>query len=296
MNNGLLEKIEETPVQIPLKNRHLCDKRRIWDIFGQGFFNSFKLRGLLGVIEGLIKGKLPRHIAIIMDGNGRWARQKSLSRIEGHIKGIDAVRAVVTACREVGIGFLTLYAFSMENWKRPGIEVSALMNLLQEYLRGELEEMLENNIRLRAIGDLNSLPQHAHDTLIETMEKTAHCDAMVLALALSYSGRDEIVRAVRRLMADRKKGKIRPDQISEETLSNYLSTKDFPDPDLLIRTSGEYRISNFLLWQIAYTEIYVTETLWPDFGKEDLIKALLNYQSRQRRFGLTGEQLAMEPG
>jgi undecaprenyl diphosphate synthase len=248
------------------------------------------------VIEGLIRERLPRHIAIIMDGNGRWARQKSLSRIEGHIKGIDAVRAVVTTCRELEIGFLTLYAFSMENWKRPGKEVSALMGLLKKFLRKELDELLENNIRLRAIGDVDSLPRGAHDTLIETMEKTAHCDAMVLTLALSYSGRDEIVRAVRRLIADGKSERIHPDQISEETLSNYLSTKGIPDPDLLIRTSGEYRISNFLLWQIAYTEIYVTEKLWPDFGKEDLIKALLDYQSRQRRFGLTSEQLAMEPG
>ncbi len=248
------------------------------------------------MIEGLIRERLPRHIAIIMDGNGRWARQKFLSRIEGHIKGIDAVRAVVTTCRELGIEFLTLYAFSMENWKRPGREVSALMGLLKKYLRGELDEMLENNIRLRAIGDLDSLPRDAHDTLVETMEKTAHCDGMVLTLALSYSGRNEIIRAVRRLIADGDRTKIRPEQISEETLSNYLSTKGIPDPDLLIRTSGEYRISNFLLWQIAYTEIYVTEKLWPDFGKEDIIKALLNYQSRQRRFGLTSEQLAMEPG
>jgi undecaprenyl diphosphate synthase len=248
------------------------------------------------VIEGLIRERLPRHIAIIMDGNGRWARQKSLSRIEGHIRGIDAVRAVVTTCRDLGIEFLTLYAFSMENWKRPGREISALMGLLKKFLRKELDEMLENNIRLGAIGDLDSLPRDAHDTLIETMEKTAHCDAMVLTLALSYSGRDEIIRAVRRLMTDEESKGIHPEQISEETLSNYLSTKGIPDPDLLIRTSGEYRISNFLLWQIAYTEIYVTEKLWPDFGKEDLIKALLNYQSRQRRFGLTGEQLAMEPG
>jgi len=170
------------------------------------------------------------------------------------------------------------------------------MGLLKKFLRKELDELLENNIRLRAIGDVDSLPRGAHDTLIETMEKTAHCDAMVLTLALSYSGRDEIVRAVRRLIADGKSERIHPDQISEETLSNYLSTKGIPDPDLLIRTSGEYRISNFLLWQIAYTEIYVTEKLWPDFGKEDLIKALLDYQSRQRRFGLTSEQLAMEPG
>jgi undecaprenyl diphosphate synthase len=244
----------------------------------------------------LLKERLPRHVAIIMDGNGRWARKKSLDRIRGHMKGIEAVRAAVTACRELGIEFLTLYAFSMENWKRPGKEVSALMNLLRKYLRAELDEMLENNIRLRAIGDLDSLPLGAHQTLIETVEKTAHCDTMVLTLALSYSGRNEILSAIRRLMAEGKDRGIRPEQISEETLSDYLWTKDIPDPDLLIRTSGEYRISNFLLWQIAYTEIYVTETLWPDFGKEDLIKALLDYQSRQRRFGLTNEQLAMEPG
>ncbi len=247
-------------------------------------------------MERLVKEKLPRHIAIIMDGNGRWARQKSLTRIEGHIKGIEAVRTAVTTCRELGIEFLTLYAFSIENWRRPDNEVLALMDLLQRFLRGELDEMLENNIRLRAIGDIDSLPPDAHNTLIDTLEKTARCDGMVLTLALSYSGRDEIIRAFRHLMADIKNKRIRPEEISEETLSNYLSTKGIPDPDLLIRTSGEYRISNFLLWEMAYTEIYVTETLWPDFGKEDLIKALLNYQSRERRFGLTSEQLAMEPG
>jgi undecaprenyl diphosphate synthase len=247
-------------------------------------------------MEGLVKKTLPRHLAIIMDGNGRWARQKSLTRIEGHIKGIEAVRTVVTTCRELGIGFLTLYAFSIENWRRPENEVLALMDLLQKFLRGELREMLENNISLRAIGDLDSLPPDAYQTLVDTVDKTAHCDGMVLTLALSYSGRDEIIRAFRSLMADIGNKRICPEQISEETLSNYLSTKDIPDPDLLIRTSGEYRISNFLLWQMAYTEIYVTETLWPDFGKENLIKALLNYQSRERRFGLTSEQLAMEPG
>jgi undecaprenyl diphosphate synthase len=247
-------------------------------------------------MEGLVKQKLPRHVAIIMDGNGRWARQKSLTRIEGHIKGIEAVRTAVTTCRELGIQFLTLFSFSIENWRRPENEVLALMDLLQRYLREELDEMLDNNIRLKAIGDINSLPPDAHNTLIDTLEKTARCDGMVLTLALSYSGRDEIIRAFRHLMADIKNKRIRPEEISEETLSNYLSTRDIPDPDLLIRTSGEYRISNFLLWQMAYTEIYVTETLWPDFGKEDLIKALLNYQSRERRFGLTSEQLAMEPG
>ncbi len=254
------------------------------------------MRDYEALMEGLVKEKLPRHIAIIMDGNGRWARQKSLTRIEGHIKGIEAVRTAVTTCRELGIQFLTLFSFSIENWRRPENEVLALMDLLQRYLREELDEMLDNNIRLKAIGDINSLPPDAHNTLIDTLEKTARCDGMVLTLALSYSGRDEIIRAFRHLMADIKNKRIRPEEISEETLSNYLSTRDIPDPDLLIRTSGEYRISNFLLWQMAYTEIYVTETLWPDFGKEDLIKALLNYQSRERRFGLTSEQLAMEPG
>ena len=247
-------------------------------------------------MERLVKQKLPRHVAIIMDGNGRWARQKSLTRIEGHIKGIEAVRTAVTTCRELGIQFLTLFSFSIENWRRPENEVLALMDLLQRYLREELDEMLDNNIRLKAIGNINSLPPDARNTLLDTLEKTARCDGMVLTLALSYSGRDEIIRAFRHLMADIKNKSIRPEEISEETLSNYLSTRDIPDPDLLIRTSGEYRISNFLLWQMAYTEIYVTETLWPDFGKEDLIKALLNYQSRERRFGLTSEQLAMEPG
>jgi len=247
-------------------------------------------------MERLVKEKLPRHVAIIMDGNGRWARQKSLNRIEGHIRGIEAVRAVVTTCRELGIKCLTLYSFSIENWRRPESEISALMGLLQTYLRKELREMLENNIRLKAIGDLDSLPPDALRTLVETMEKTAHSDGMVLTLALSYSGRNEIIRVFRRLMADVQKGEIRPEQISEETFSRYLSPDGIPDPDLLIRTSGEYRISNFLLWQIAYTEIYVTDTLWPDFGREDLIKALLNYQARERRFGLTSEQMAMEPG
>jgi len=235
--------------------------------------------------------KLPKHIAIIMDGNGRWARKKSLDRIHGHIKGVDAVRTVVTACREIGIQYLTLYAFSVENWKRPKDEIDALMDLLFEYLVRELEEMLENDIRLNAIGDLKTLPPRVHEKLLRTMDQTSHCKTMTLTLALSYGGRAEILQAVESIVSDLENKEITREQVTIDSFPSYLWTKGLPDPDLLIRTSGEYRISNFLLWQMAYTEIYVTETLWPDFDKEELVKAILDYQSRERRFGLTSEQL-----
>jgi undecaprenyl diphosphate synthase len=235
--------------------------------------------------------KLPHHIAIIMDGNGRWAKQKSLSRIRGHMKGIDAVREVVTACRELGIKILTLYAFSVENWKRPKEEVSALMTLLNDYLLKEVEEMLQNNIRLLAIGRLEDLPSDVQQTLRETMKKTEDRTGMILNLALSYGGRSEILQAVQRILGDCQKGKMAPEEINFQKFSDYLWTQGMPDPDLLIRTSGEFRISNFLLWQIAYTELYVTETLWPDFNREELLKAISDYQSRERRFGMTSEQL-----
>jgi undecaprenyl diphosphate synthase len=243
-------------------------------------------------MEKLDPERLPCHIAIIMDGNGRWARRKSLSRINGHIKGVEAVRAVVTACREIGIRYLTLYAFSKENWKRPNEEVEALMDLLYRYLIDELTEMLENDIRLNAIGELDTLPQQVHKRLVETMEETRNGQGMTLTLALSYGGRAEIVQAVRSLLSDLRNGKItQEEEIDVDCFSSHLWTKGLPDPDLLIRTSGEFRISNFLLWQLAYTEIYVTETLWPDFGKKELIKAIRDYQARERRFGLTSEQL-----
>jgi len=235
--------------------------------------------------------KLPHHIAIIMDGNGRWAKKKSLSRIRGHIKGIDAVREVVTACRELGIKILTLYAFSVENWKRPKEEVSTLMTLLKEYLLKEVAEMLQNNIRLLAIGRLEDLPSDVQQTLRETMKKTENRTGMILNLALSYGGRSEILQAVQRILRDCQKGKMIPEEINFQKFSDYLWTQGMPDPDLLIRTSGEFRISNFLLWQIAYTELYVTETLWPDFNREELLKAISDYQSRERRFGMTSEQL-----
>ena len=242
-------------------------------------------------MEEIDKEKLPRHIAIIMDGNGRWAKKKSLKRISGHIKGVDTVREVVTACRELGIKVLTLYAFSIENWRRPKDEVTAVMALLMEYLLKEREEMIQNNIRLRAIGRLEDLPLDVQETLGETMKKTEHCNGMTLNLALSYGGRSEILHAVQGIISDFKKGQINPQEINLQRFSQYLWTRGIPDPDLLIRTSGEFRISNFLLWQIAYTELYVTETLWPDFDRKELLKAIADYQSRERRFGLTSEQL-----
>jgi len=242
-------------------------------------------------MKELDKEKLPKHIAIIMDGNGRWAKKKLLNRISGHTRGVDAVREVVTACRELGIKVLTLYALSTENLKRPKDEVTALMRLLKEYLLKEREEMIENNIRLCAIGRLEDLPADVMGTLQETIKKTGHCDGMVLNLALSYGGRAEILHAAKGIISDLRTGKITLEEIAEQRFSQYLWTWGLPDPDLLIRTSGEFRISNFLLWQIAYTELYVTETLWPDFNREELLKAIADYQSRERRFGLTSEQL-----
>jgi undecaprenyl diphosphate synthase len=242
-------------------------------------------------MEEIDKEKLPRHIAVIMDGNGRWAKKKNLNRISGHLKGVDAVREVVTSCRELGIKVLTLYAFSQENWQRPKEEVAALMGLLKEYLLKECEEMLKNNIRLSAIGRLEDLPADVLMTLKDAIKKTEKCDGMILNLALSYSGRAEILHAVRKIVSDLKKGRIGEEEIDLSSFAQYLWTRDLPDPDLLIRTSGESRISNFLLYQIAYTELYLTETLWPDFNREELFKAIVDYQLRERRFGLTSEQI-----
>jgi undecaprenyl diphosphate synthase len=242
-------------------------------------------------MERLNLGKVPRHIAIIMDGNGRWAQRHHLSRIEGHKKGLDAAQAVVNACEELGVKIITLYAFSKENWRRPRREVSALMRLLQEYLRKQQKELLERNIRLNILGDLQDLPAPVRESLEDTMRKTRQKDNLIVNLALSYGGRSEIVAGVRKIIDEVEAGRISKDDITPETFSHYLFTDDIPDPDLLIRTSGELRISNFLLWQIAYTELYFTPTLWPDFGKEELIRACLEYQSRERRFGLTAAQI-----
>lgn len=241
-------------------------------------------------------GRLPRHVAIIMDGNGRWAMQRSRNRIFGHKKGADAVRAVVTCCRELGIGFLTLYAFSKENWNRPQREVKALWGLLEKYLKGELPGFIENEIRFRHIGDDEGIPAAVLDQLRSAEEKTGHFDKLTLSLALNYGGRQEIMRAAKLFLADLKNGGFGTNQLSPEFFSRYLYTAGLPDPDLVIRTGNEKRISNFLLWQIAYAELYFTELLWPDFGKADFIEALREFQCRERRFGYTGEQVKEREG
>lgn len=228
---------------------------------------------------------LPKHIAIIMDGNGRWAELRGLPRIAGHAEGIKSVREVITLCRDLGIGALTIYAFSQENWKRPVSEINALMLLLEQYLQSEMDALIEKGARFRAIGQVHVLPPSALDWVRKVERETAHLDKLMLTVALSYGGRSEIVDAVRRLAQDCKDGKVLPDAIDETLLEGYLSTQGLPDPDLLIRTSGETRISNFLLWQLAYTEMYFTPTLWPDFRRREALLALLDYQRRDRRFG-----------
>jgi undecaprenyl diphosphate synthase len=229
------------------------------------------------------KEKLPKHVAIIMDGNGRWAKNRALPRIEGHIAGIESVRDIVTMTREIGIPYLTLYAFSKENWTRPKEEVKALLELLAIYLDSEIQLMMDNDVRFRAIGAVGDLPKELQAHLGRVMETTGRNTSLNLNIALSYSGREEILRAARSIAEDMGKGRI--DSIDEAAFNRYLYTASMPDPDLLIRTSGEMRLSNFLLWQLAYTEIYVTETLWPDFRREAYQKALGDYAGRERRFG-----------
>jgi undecaprenyl diphosphate synthase len=242
-------------------------------------------------MDRIDKTNLPRHIAIIMDGNGRWAQNHSLGRIAGHRKGAESVRKVVEACRAIGISYLTLYAFSSENWSRPEKEVSALMTLLEKYLKSEVKVMMKNNIRLRTIGDTAALPEKVRAVLRDTIEKTAGNTAMTLVLALNYGSHDEILLAVRKLVEQALQGKIGTSDITDERFQECLYTKDMPDPDLLIRTSGEYRLSNFLMWQTAYTEFYFTDTLWPDFREEQLIEAILEFQRRERRYGMTSDQV-----
>ncbi|MBE0602945.1 MAG: isoprenyl transferase [Deltaproteobacteria bacterium] len=238
---------------------------------------------------------LPRHVAVIMDGNGRWARQRGLPRAEGHRMGARAVREVVECARELGIPYLTLYAFSLENWGRPEAEVKTLMALLQEFLLSELPVMLRNGIRFRVIGETSSLPFAVRQVLSGTLAATAGNSDMTLTLGLSYAGRDEIVRAARRIAAEAAEGKLDPQKVTEETFSGRLDTAGMPDPDLVIRTSGEVRISNFLLWQSAYAEFVFTDILWPDFGKAEFLRALEEYSRRNRRFGLTDEQAGTPP-
>lgn len=244
-----------------------------------------------------IDGKaLPQHIAIIMDGNGRWAKQHTIGRIRGHRKGAQAVRTVVKSCREIGIKHLTLFALSTENLGRPPEEVTALMSLLEEYLSKELKELQKQEIKLTTIGQIDHLSAKVKDKLLEAVASTINNDRMVLTLALGYGGRDEIIFAVRKLVEDAKRDKLQVNDIDKDMFGKYLQTSGIPDPDLLIRTSGEYRISNFLLWQLAYAELYFTDVLWPDFKKEDLLKAIASYQMRERRFGLTSEQLGDNNG
>jgi undecaprenyl diphosphate synthase len=228
---------------------------------------------------------LPKHVAIIMDGNGRWAKNRALNRIRGHENGINSVRDVVRTSREIGISYLTLYAFSEENWKRPRHEVDALMNLLKRFLKKELDEMLENGIRFQTIGRSGKLSEDVQRLLSETSDKTSQNKDMVLTLALSYGGRQEILDAVQKISRRIESRGLRSEEITQQTISDSLYTAGIPDPDLLIRTSGEYRISNFLLWQIAYAEIYITPTLWPDFRKEEYLSAIEAFQKRDRRFG-----------
>ncbi len=233
------------------------------------------------------RGKLPRHVAIIMDGNGRWAKKRGLPRVAGHNEGVKSVKVIVEACGELGMEVLTLYAFSHENWKRPSWEVSALMKLLMKTIHSELENLIEKNVQVRTIGRVDMLPAQTLRQVKEAVERTKHNTGLVLNLALSYSGRLEILDAIKKLIASDSKSS----EVTESRFSEFLETAGLPDPDLVIRTSGEFRISNFLLWQLAYAEIYVTECLWPDFRKPQLYEAIANFQTRERRFGLTGDQI-----
>jgi undecaprenyl diphosphate synthase len=239
--------------------------------------------------------KIPRHVAIIMDGNGRWAQQRGLLRVKGHVVGVESVRVIARLARKLGISYLTLFAFSEENWQRPALEIRVLMAILRRYLARELKEMQDNQIALRAIGNLQQLPQAVQRDLAQTAAVTAAGAKMALTLALSYGGRSEIVQAAQTLAKEVQAARLKPEDIDAALFARCLYTADMPDPDLLIRTSGEYRLSNFLLWQSAYTELYVTDTLWPDFREDDFHQALEAYRQRQRRFGLTQEQIkAME--
>jgi len=237
---------------------------------------------------------LPLHVAIIMDGNGRWAKKRRQPRLFGHKAGAESVRDIVETCREIGIEYLTLYAFSSENWRRPPQEVTGLMSILKNYLDSELQQMQINQIRLMSIGDRQRLPDTVRATLEQAIEATSGNSKLTLNLALSYGGRDELVRAVKKICTLCTEGELLPDQVTDSIIAENLDTGLMPDPDLLIRTGGESRLSNFLLWQVSYAEIYFTETMWPDFRKEVFIQALSEYQSRERRFGRTGDQLHSE--
>jgi undecaprenyl diphosphate synthase len=241
-------------------------------------------------------GEIPRHIAIIMDGNGRWAKKRGMPRIAGHSEGVESVRDTVEACGQLGVQYLTLYAFSTENWKRPAEEVSLLMRLLLRALKDETDRLHQNNVKLQAIGEIGALPKEVQDELSEDIQRTSQNSGLTLTLALSYSGRWDITQAIQRMVAEAKTNKFSEAQITESFVSGYLSTSGVPDPDLLIRTSGEFRISNFLLWQLAYSEIFITPKHWPGFRREELYAAIADYQRRERRFGMVSEQLKTSNG
>jgi undecaprenyl diphosphate synthase len=238
--------------------------------------------------------RLPKHIAVIMDGNGRWAKQQGMARIFGHERGVKSVKEITEGCAELGVECLTLYAFSTENWSRPKEEIDALMSLLVSTLKAELETLNKNKISLRAIGDLKSLPEKCQEELQETIEKTKNNNRLKLILALSYSSYWEITEAVKKIALAFKNNEIKSEEITAELISKNLNTAEFPNPELMIRTSGEHRLSNYLLWQLAYAEFYFTDTLWPEFRKNDLAKAIIDFQNRERRFGKTSEQIAAE--
>ncbi len=245
----------------------------------------------MDLLQQIDKSRLPRHIAIIMDGNGRWAKEQGQDRLFGHYQGVESVRDIVEGCAELGIGYLTLYAFSTENWDRPQYEVVGLMELLVKTIRGEVESLNKNNIRLHVIGDVAMLPDYAQRELTEALQITGQNTGLQLIMALSYSGRWELLNAVKSIAHEVQSGRLAVEEIDQDTLQRFLTTSDFPDPELMIRTSGEYRISNFLLYQLAYAELYFTQVRWPDFRKQNLYEALVDYQHRERRFGKTGEQI-----
>ncbi len=245
--------------------------------------------------EQLIKcGNIPTHVAIIMDGNGRWAKKRTLPRIAGHNEGVESVRDIVEACGQLGVKYLTLYAFSTENWKRPQEEVSMLMRLLMRALRDETDKLHKNNVRVHTIGETSALPREVQDELYDAIDRTKNNTGLNLLLALSYSGRWDLTKAFQQIAAEIQQNTITPSQIDEDVISQALSTKNIPDPDLLIRTSGELRISNFLLWQLAYAEIYISNCFWPEFRREELYEAIKNFQQRERRYGMVSEQLQVE--
>jgi undecaprenyl diphosphate synthase len=244
------------------------------------------------LLQQIDKSRLPHHIAIIMDGNGRWAKEKGQDRLYGHFHGVESVRDIVEGCAELGIGYLTLYAFSTENWDRPKNEVDGLMELLVDTIRKEVSILNKNNIKLHVIGDKEMLPEYAKNELQEALDMTSQNTGLNLVMALSYSSRWELLNAVKHIASDVKSGKVDPENIDQNTLQKYLATSEFPDPELMIRTSGEYRISNFLLYQLAYAELYFTNTRWPDFRKVNLYEAIIDFQNRERRFGKTSDQLS----